>query len=293
MAESYCLKSCDACGREGCAGCRNGAYADRCEIVKCCREKNHDSCESCTRVSYCPTRANRDLMPRRVMDLERRAAELAVRKRADAEVLAKWTKFVFWCLIATNVTSLLGFLGDLSSAVGWIDLIGSGVLVLAVSYGMYQMKRVDPRFQTVAIWQAASHIAYSLHSVLALEENGFATLLTLVFGAVGIYVTKTKTETFRDSLCGISGELAVKWENQWKLYKISLYLLLGGLAATLVLTLLGPLSVLGLLAMLGGVGVLLFVDIREYVYLWQTTAACEAFSEGSGNKTVDSPAESW
>ena len=72
MAESYCLKSCTDCTREGCSGCKTGGFAGQCEIARGCKEKNHESCDSCTRSLYCPTRTGRDQRPEKIFAMERR-----------------------------------------------------------------------------------------------------------------------------------------------------------------------------------------------------------------------------
>lgn len=271
MAESYCLKSCAECGREGCVGCRTGAFAGQCEILKCCKEKNHESCESCTKVTFCATRANRDQMPEKVFAVQRREAELAAKYRADAVILAKWTRVIFWCVIAMNVFSVFGLLSGLVPAFHWVDVLGSAALALGVSYGMLQMKAADERFKTVAILEFGIYAASMVSQELLGEGNGFLKFLQLIIGTVGIYVTKVKTETFRDALCGISREMAGKWERQWDIYKMSLYIILGGLGASLIL------GILGLIAVVAGAFLLVFVDIREYVYLYQTQRTCLEF----------------
>lgn len=274
MAESYCLKSCTECGREGCAGCKAGAFAGQCEIVKCCKEKNHESCESCTRGTYCPTRTSRDQMPEKVFAMQKREAELAVKYRGDAEVLTKWVKVIFWSMIAMNVVDLLGLLQSFASAFRWIDLAGTVAALLVVFWGFYSLRGVDDRFGTVAALQLAVYGITTLLEVLVPGEHVMKTIVELGCGIVGIVVWKIKSETFRDALSGISRELSEKWENQWKLYKISLWITFGGLLVCII----PVVGLVGLLAVLGGVGVLLFVTIREYVYLWQTAKTCEEYS---------------
>jgi hypothetical protein len=67
--------------------------------------------------------------------------------------------------------------------------------------------------------------------------------------------------------------MSYKWLRQWNLFKISLLAMGAGLLFSIIL------SLLGLVIILGGIGVLLFVMIREYVYLYQTAQICRCFSE--------------
>ena len=56
------------------------------------------------------------------------------------------------------------------------------------------------------------------------------------------------------------------------LAKTALYILLGGLVSCLIL------SVWGLAVVIAGIGVLVFVFIREYVYLYQTAKNAQPFA---------------
>ena len=90
---------------------------------------------------------------------------------------------------------------------------------------------------------------------------------------IALIAYRTQYLAFRDALSGIDGEMAYKWIRQWNLFKISLLAMGAGLLFSIIL------SLLGLVIILGGIGVLLFVMIREYVYLYQTAQICRSFSE--------------
>lgn len=274
MAESYCLKSCAECGREGCPGCRAGAFTWQCEIVKCCKEKGHESCESCTRASCCSTRTSRIQMPEKIFAMQRREAELVVKYRGDAAVLAKWVAVIFWSMIAMNVVDLIGLLAAFADVFRWVDLAGTVAALLVTFWGYYNLRGIDDRFGTVAALQLATYGITTLLEVFVPGESALKTIVQLGCGIVGIVVWKSKCETFRDALSGISRELSEKWENQWKLYKLSLWLAFGGLLVCII----PVVGLVGLLAVLGGVGVLMFVTIREFVYLWQTAKTCDFFA---------------
>lgn len=274
MADSYCLKSCSECAREDCPGCRAGAFTWQCEIVKCCKEKGHESCESCTRASCCSTRTSRIQMPEKIFAMQRREAELVGKYRGDAAVLAKWVTVIFWSMIAVNVVDLIGLLSAFADIVRWVDLAGTVAALLVTFWGYYNLRGVDDRFGRVASLQLAVYGITTLLEVFVPGESALKTIVQLGCGIVGIVVWKSKCETFRDALSGISRELSEKWENQWKLYKLSLWLAFGGLLVCII----PVVGLVGLLAVLGGVGVLMFVTIREFVYLWQTAKTCDFFA---------------
>ena len=269
MTESYCLKSCAECGREGCPGCKAGAFTWQCEIVKCCKEKNHESCESCTRGIYCPTRSSRDQMPEKVFAMQRREAELAVKYRGDAAILAQWVKTLFWCVIVIFGIGLLDFIPALSGKIALVRLL----LAAAAGWCFFRLKPVDELFGTVA-WLEIVVAAMSAVESLVQESNVVAFLLSLAGLVCGLFLIKLKCETFRDVLSGIDREMSEKWENQWKLYKIGLYILLG----CVLLAFIPVLGILAAIAIFVAAALLIFAAFREYVYLWQTVRVCEDFT---------------
>lgn len=269
MSESYCLKSCADCGQ--CSGCRSGAYAARCDIAKCCREKNHENCDSCTRGITCPTRSARDMMPQKIHDQDRREAERLAAKRLNAGVMAKWVSIIFWCTIAANVVGLLSFLEENMPVLGWVQIAAEAVIILVIAYGYWRMKDVCDGFKIYAILALISQVISAVHT--ALQEGTVRTLIAIPVIIIALIAYRTQYLAFRDALSGIDGEMADKWLRQWNLFKISLLAMGAGLLFSIIL------SLLGLVIILGGIGVLLFVMIREYVYLYQTAQICRYFSE--------------
>lgn len=274
MVESYCLKSCGDCGREDCGGCKAAAFAQQCEIVRCCKEKNHESCESCIRVNYCTTRTGRIQMPEKLFEMRRQEAALQEKRRNDAAVLTKWVRIIFWSMIVLNVVALIGLLGSFVDIIRWVNLFGAVVSLAAVCWCYFSLRVLDRRFGQIAALMLAVYGISMLQGAFFPGSKAFMMIVRLGYAVAGILVCMLKSETYRDTLSGISRDLSRKWENQWELYKISLWMTLGGVVASLI-----PIvALLGLLALVGGLGLSLFVNIREYVYLWKTVKACEGFS---------------
>ena len=267
MSGAYCLKSCADCGQ--CGGCPGGAYAARCGIAKCCREKNHESCESCTRFDGCPLCRSRDAMPEKLHEEDRRAQELRQANRERAGVLAKWCLVVFWLLIARIAAGLASFI----PAASWATQAVSVVTGLGICYGYLRLKAAGYGFAAVAGMELAVLLLSFVESFLT-EGSAPMLLQNLATLAVGTVLVWKRCAAFRDALCGISTEYSEKWENQWLLFRIGLFALLG----CIVLAFLPGIGLLGLLGLLVGVGILLFVTIREFVYLYQTARACCSFA---------------
>ena len=116
MAETYCGKECGECSwREslGCPGCKTGPgkqYGGDCGIAACCRLKNHETCETCTRKgSYCAEYRSRDSAAQIRKQWQEREKKLRQTAERNAMVLGKYLWVIFWLIIAYNVGSLVEF----------------------------------------------------------------------------------------------------------------------------------------------------------------------------------------
>ena len=270
MAESYCLKSCTECAREGCPGCRAGAFEGRCEIVKCCRDTMHESCETCTNRSFCGKWRGRNNMPSNALYAKSREEVQAEKSRVAAVALAKWVKVIFWSMIAMSVVGLAGLLEKWFPAVHWVDLTVTFVMSLVVCWAYYSLREADWGFGSVAGLQLAG-LAITLLSDLFPNERPLEFILMIPNFVLGIIMFKRKCETFRDVVGNLNADLSEKWDKQWSLYLISMGLFAAGLVAAFFV------PFLGVLVVIGGLVLLLVVIIREYVCLWQTMEVCEEY----------------
>jgi hypothetical protein len=116
-----------------------------------------------------------------------------------------------------------------------------------------------------------SQVISVVHTTL--QEGPVRTLIAIPEIIIVLIAYRTQYLAFQEALSGIDGEMSYKWLRQWNLFKISLLAMGAGLLFSIIL------SLLGLVIILGGIGVLLFVMIREYVYLYQTAQICRSFSE--------------
>ncbi len=270
MTETYCMKSCTECAREGCPGCRAGAFEGQCEIRKCCRDTMHESCETCTNRNFCGKWRGRNNMPSNALYAKSREEVQAEKSRVAAVALAKWVKVIFWAMIPMNVVGLAGLLENWFPAVHWVDLTVRYAMTLVVCWAYYSLREADWGFGSVAGLQLAG-LAITLLSDLFPNERPLAFILMIPNFVLGIILFKRKCETFRDVVGNLNADLSEKWDKQWSLYLISMGLFAAGLVAAFLFPLLGALVVIG------GLVLLLVVFIREYVCLWQTMGVCEEY----------------
>lgn len=274
MANAYCGKNCDSCiqkERLECQGCRLGpgrSWYDGCEIAACCRDKGHDTCDTCTNNRYCGKRSRRDGMvehrERKLAAEAERKAELARR----APFLGRWLWVLFWMVIPGTVASLL----SIDAMAGWAPGVyrfgeylsvacslayGLILLILASRHDVYRIAGIL-RLVTAAV---------SLVLVLAAGKNtgtGWTLLISLPGGVVGLVATYQEYMAHAAVLDSLDRTLAEKWRMLWKWYIGVFIATFGSVVVMLIFQLLGLLVLLA--ALIG----MVVVSVLELVYLYQS-----------------------
>ena len=141
--EGLCGRACDTCTWRDpldCPGCQTGPgrpYSGDCGVADCCRKKGHADCSSCTYISCCHLRCQREDMPRRrLRELEERQQRQDWLDR-NAPVLAKWLWLLFWLVIPRTLAETLT-LDVVASAFPAAGTVGEVLGALAsLAYGAF------------------------------------------------------------------------------------------------------------------------------------------------------------
>lgn len=267
--QTYCGKSCDNCTKKeqlACPGCRMGPgrqWSGTCEIAKCCQQKNHATCDTCTDARMCGKRRRRDGMA------EQRIRKLAVEAQQKEELarkapfLGKWLWVLFWMIVPSIVAGLIGN----DTVVGWVPALRwpgeiLGILCsLARCLILFKLAREEERYRTAGILIL---IAAAVDVVTAGMSGGWTLLLTLPAAVVGLVGQYHLYMSHAEVLRGVDSELAEKWRKLWKWFIGILCATIGGI----IFILLAP--GLGLLVVLAALIAELVVSILELVYLYRT-----------------------
>jgi len=180
--------------------------------------------------------------------------------------MGRWTNVIFWCMVTRTVVGLF----DELPLLAWVGYL-LPVLFVVECFAYFRMKEADEEFAVVAGMNLAVQAMGWVADLLP-NTNWLIVILAIIVIAVGLLAERKKCWTFRDSLSGISAVLSEKWEKQWTLYKIALCSMGGAVLLVFI-------PVIGMLAMLAGLGLLVFVAIREMVYLYQTAQTCQWFEQ--------------
>lgn len=286
MAESYCGKTCDVCSLKesgACPGCTLGPgnlISGSCRIGKCCRNKGHEHCGTCSIQGTCATLQEREgMVARRQKEHEAEMARLEAAAHR-APILAKWLSPLFWLVIPSTVASILTQ-ESLTSALPAALLPGQILAALcALAYGviLLQLTPANSRYR-VSGWCyiAAEVFTLAAHTISALDSTSVWIILPSIVGIAANYVgIYQEFMAHSDALDGVDAILSDQWKNLWKWNVRTLYVLLAG--CVLLYTL--PVRIIALILLIAGAVMGVVVSILKLVYLYKTWARFRDYRAG-------------
>ena len=254
MAENYCGKSCSTCDMREvlcCPGCKSGPgrpFGGDCELARCCREKNHESCDTCTQKPACGKYHSADSMAD--YRLKKQTADRAARETAEnrVAVLGKWLWAYFWLLIAMQLPGILTN-EQVKEVLPELALVGEVLkllLSLAVVGIFFKMSVSNIRYRKAGICLLLAAVVECLTALFfGAKQMPAGTLLITVpamivsfVGEYNEYVTHSEVLTHMDDM------LAERWLRLWKWYIILFCAILGSLVLAFLLPILSVLLVL-------------------------------------------------
>jgi hypothetical protein len=266
--KNYCGKDCETCvvrEAENCPGCQHIADFGECEIASCCKEKGHECCLTCTQRTWCPTVRKAVSMHKYRREKAETEAENDRRNREIAGLMVKWCVPLFWCMIFFEGIGLIAKLFENSSS---ITLIFSGVsvlLYLAESFFLFRMRPAADRYGNAALFTLLTAVFSGISSFLSAgTTTQFLTILIALPGAILSYLSVYHTYTAHsDAVTAADGDLAEKWE---KLWKWTIYALIGMFLAVPLSAVLG---IIGLLLLLAVMIATVVCGVLKLVYLYR------------------------
>lgn len=262
-------------GDVSCPGCQQGPGGTfaRCPIARCCREKYHNACDSCTSWSHCGLRSGRDQEPIRRQQQQEREQRQQWEIRQHAPLLARWLTVLFWLFIPQEIAALMTD-DNVAAALPQLVLPGTiltVVCMLLYAIGLWNMRSVHSDYGRAAVCMLAS-AGCSVVSFLV-GQAGFLIFMGLVALGVNIYATYLEYNAHAQTVEPVDAVLADQWR---KLWKWNLWCLLGA-AAMLVLAFIALL--LASLALLAIAVIMVVLAILKLVYLYRTAARFRALSK--------------
>ena len=201
MAGPYCGKDCESCAlREqlSCSGCRSGpgrTWGTECELARCCQQKGHESCQTCSFAAGCRLFSGRNEQPQYRFQERERSAQRQQEAAKKAEVLGKWLWILFWLMIV--VQPVVGLMSD-ETVVGWFPQlywpgqIASLLFLLADGAIFLKISEVELSYRTAGICQIVAGIVnfvVQLFTDVGMESGWLLLVLlpVIVVSLVGQY----------------------------------------------------------------------------------------------------------
>lgn len=271
MNETNCGKICSECTYKealNCPGCKAGpgkTYGATCELARCCRDKGHETCQTCAHITTCGTYRGRHRIPeyrqQRIQAEQQRRQALAV----NAPILGKWLWFLFWLVIPSSIASIMTnkTVVEFAPSLMIPGAILQAVCTLAYGLILLRLSRIEDGYRIAGVCNLIA-AALSCLTVLTVDNTGLTLLLSLpaaIASLVGIWY---EYPAHADVLNDVDFETAEKWLALRKWH----YITLGGTFGSLVVMLIIPL--LGLLVLLASAIGALVVSISKLVNLYHT-----------------------
>lgn len=284
MEGTYCGKLCEECQHKEmlqCPGCKEGpgkAWNCECELAKCCRDKGHQNCTTCSYSTSCGKLRGRNSEPEQ--RLRKREDEIEKKKMIEGKAvfLGKWLWILFWLIIPSTVAGIMTN-ENLVAVLPGLNLPGQILQVATLLlYGGVLIKIVceDERYKTAGVCCLISAGVSVLVTILSYgkETPGWTLLFTIPAMIVSLVGEYNEYSAHAEVAGDVSPELFDKWTNLWKWF-IGMTL---GLLGSIVLMLIIP--ILGLIvALVTAIGTVV-VSILKLVYLYRTA---KTFREYSGS----------
>ena len=271
MAETYCGKTCaDCAGRAqlNCPGCKVGPaqrFQCECDLAKCCQEKCHTTCDSCSVISRCGLYRSREHMPEYRIKRQQLDAEQAQNTAKRAPFLGKWLWLLFWLIVPSSLASI----GSLEVIAAWSPGLYWGATVLGLvcelCYGLILLRisSEESCYKTAGICclvLTGINIAAPLFGANNLLPPILA-IASLVFAVLRIYY---EIQAHASVVDGTNDELAMYWRTLWK-WLLGAYLAIGGSFVLMLFS-----ALLGSIVLICAAIVVLIARIAELVLLYRT-----------------------
>ena len=272
MAVTYCGKSCEECryrAELNCPGCQSGpgsSWRGECEVAKCCRDKGHETCATCTHSSACSKYPRRETMPQYHLQ-RRQIREAAQQKRAQtAAKLGKWMWLLFLVAIPHTIVGIYAAFIDTASPADLFDILCGFV----GTFFLYKLADENDRYRLVAGLSFAYIVINCLEFASpSLSESDLLSLLTLPISMVGAYHEFT---AHSELLSPFDSELSQKWKNFWKAY---LWIMISTFVIGVFLSAAPGLGIVATLVVLIFAGAL---DVLELIYLYRSAMVFKSYS---------------
>lgn len=275
---TYCGKNCDECTyREElfCTGCQSGSgrmVGGDCKLATCCRDKGHETCETCELKRNCGTWLDKGNIPKQRMERRQEEKEKQALIERRAPFLGKWLRILFWITIASLG---INFMTDNTSAASIPALRMAGQICsylcqFFIIYVLFVISKEHHYFRNAAILTAICFAINILVVFITEEQIWLLLLITLFQVAMALLADYYEYKANAEVVLVVDGRISEQWDNFWTWMLYSSI----GVAASLLLVFLIP----GLGAILSVVSsvALIIARIKKLFCLYRSAEVFQA-----------------
>ncbi len=286
MSETYCGKSCESCSwkyKLNCPGCQKGPgrpLSGDCEIAKCCRNKSHNTCATCSDSSYCAKWRGRADEPKYRMERIEQEKEDDTYLHKMAPMLAKWLWIIF-CLSIIAVIANLATSSAIKERVPNLYIGGtviSTVTKIVIAFILIKLSPVSGTFVKAGVYMMISCVLGFIDIFIPDTEWAFELLSALIAIPNLIFTLMSDYNLYTgysDIMLNADDTLAAKWDELWTWTKRVMI----GMIIDIILIMLAPL--LGTILLIVCVIGILIISIIRLVYQYQSAMVYKSIKEES------------
>ena len=277
---TYCGRDCQTCTKKeamGCPGCRIGPgrmIDGDCELAKCCRNKGHKTCATCTSNRRCWMYNNRanaaEERLKRRQNEENRLIDLA----HNAKEMKGWFQWLFWLslanLLGTTLThELLKDVFSITYIPGVILQLGSKVAYFVL---LFMMAKQEDTYGKAGISLLIATVVSGIVSLMGEGGKALSLLLALPLAAAEVVAVYYEFNAHAALFEEVDTEICENWLLLWKLFLITYCATIGGV----FLAVISP-ALAAIVMLIGALG-LAIVGILRLVLLYRSAKKAHYFS---------------
>lgn len=277
MSDTYCGKDCTVCTRKeelNCSGCKS---VKDCELASCCRNKGHQTCDTCQHNNTCGTLRRKDALAQIRLDKRNFEIERIKQKNEKVPFYAKHYWILFWLVVPSVIASIMT-LEPIVAVVPIFNVLGELLnLACQLIYGyiLIKLSVENERFHTAGLCLIVVTI---LSSILAWLTNGndeasWKIIIQIPLAITSVIASYNEYTGHSEILTPYNPILADKWTTLWKWEIMTIGLTFGSIVITLLIPLIGVLTLFA--GLIGGI----VVAVSKLVYLYQTSTLFKNYKQ--------------
>jgi len=275
---TYCGKDCADCNYKEelqCSGCKQGpgrVIDGDCKLARCCRDKGHETCETCLNKRNCGMWLDKGSVAR----VRKEKAEEEIRNKNEcidtARALVKWVGLLFWMIIPIELFTILKHdkVVELFPMLELPATVASGIMQCVCAWILFQMSKKKDVYKKPSILLAITAVLEMI-SGLVPEENGWLFLFTLPYFAISLISIYSEFMAHAKVMEPFDSELSENWEKLWKWQLFGLV----GFSVSVFVVFIIPIA--GGLALIGCTVLIVVASVLKYVYLYRMMKLLETY----------------